>query len=179
MIKLNKNQRKFFEDALGFFKDSSNSVRLKDIREFAENNNLIIPTSALKSYCSTDKRGVYDLTKIGISVPDISVKPDNEDENIHNEISGEIMEMPAYMYSSVETKSYIPNNVVYVITFGDMILCAVNTIKSAWDYRVRVLHDHGKGTFEEFNKDIHDKGIAKVRSRNSLLEMVVHRVEVI
>ncbi len=67
-MKLNKNQLKFFIEAVQHFGDESNNIRLKDINKFAIENNLIVPTSALKSYCheQNQKRGYYNLLLSGV-----------------------------------------------------------------------------------------------------------------
>ena len=75
-IKLNKNQRRFFEKAINYFGEKSKNLRLKEINKFAKTYNLIVPTSALKKYCHNDslKRGFYNLTLIGISLPETPSK---------------------------------------------------------------------------------------------------------
>jgi hypothetical protein len=67
-MKFNKNQRKFFEEAIRHFRERANDVLRKELVKFADENDLILPTSALKKYCATDIRGHYDLTKTGIVV---------------------------------------------------------------------------------------------------------------
>ena len=64
-IKLNKNQTAFFEEAVKFFGGKSRSVKLAEMKKFAETCGLTVPTSVLKNYCQTDIRGHYDITKSG------------------------------------------------------------------------------------------------------------------
>ena len=66
MIKLNKNQRKFFVEAVEHFGERSYSIKFKELKKFAEDNDLILPVSALKDYCKAEKRGWYNIVTAGI-----------------------------------------------------------------------------------------------------------------
>jgi hypothetical protein len=67
MPKLNKNQTKFFEEAINHFGEKSVDVRYKELTDFAEKKDLIVPVSALKLFCQGSVRGHYNLTLSGVS----------------------------------------------------------------------------------------------------------------
>lgn len=66
-IKLNKNQKAFFEESIAHFGDASKAVKFATLTAFAETHGLTVPTTILKNYCSV-RRGIYDLTKAGIEI---------------------------------------------------------------------------------------------------------------
>jgi len=86
-MKLNKNQVKFFIAAINHFGENSKDVRLKDLHIFANENDLIVPTSALKTYCQEESlvRGHYNLLLTGITPDSPPVSPLPESIDPHEE----------------------------------------------------------------------------------------------
>lgn len=180
-IKLNKNQKKFFESAVAHFGKGSIDVRLKDINEFAEKNDLIVPTSALKQYCQEDDqtRGHYNITLSGIKYkPEYNIVPPTMEDMKADE--GLIMDTPSFVEQPQKKKHKRFNpegmkrirvvNPVYVVSNTNGTIISVRrTITDAYDDRVLSLHDQGTKGINEVHEELDYKGETRIQSGNSQL----------
>jgi hypothetical protein len=177
MIKLNKNQRKFFSSAVSHFGAKSIDVRLIDLRKFAEENDLIIPTSALKKYChrKDQLRGHYDLTLTGYEIPPPpplkeTIKGFTLDDEIIKEMSvfassnddskPKTNKKPKYIYSRCK-------NPVYLLVDGEDVTISVHkTAKGAYDNINILFHSGCDKTFTKVKKELTEKGYCCIKSNN-------------
>lgn len=204
MIKLNKNQRRFFEMAIGHFEGESIDVRLKDIQDFADANELIVPTTALKKHCveETSVRGHYNLTLVGIS-PIISesgesydMDDDDEDgysEDIEDEEQSVVLETSAFAPPVKPKKKVVKNppvskeekkiklkwkNPIYVVMNDAHSPIGVHrSLQGAYDRRWRSFHDHGINSFDDFKEQLDYRGFAVLESNCSQLECYIQVME--
>lgn len=180
MITLNKNQRKFFEEAIKYFKEGSDDVRLKDISEFATENDLIVPTSALKQHCHDEDqvRGHYNLFLSGI-----------EYEEVHEEVpvlkdfpsaDSVILDAPAFVETSTkkQPKRFNPtgmqrlvfrNPVYLVINTNDTVISVRKLMEDAYKDRILSFHDQGTKSINEVREELEYKGCSRIPSNNSQL----------
>jgi hypothetical protein len=159
-MKLNKNQRKFFEEALRHFGERAGDVLRRELVEFANENGLILPTSALRKYCQTETRGHYDLTKTGLTVETVIEDEAKDNENPKKEGSrlpdsfrsspDVIVDTPVYAESEpapklptrkrpdkAPVKTYPPSekDSVFILFDEEMqYISAHKTVESAYNY---------------------------------------------
>lgn len=163
-MNLNKNQRRFFIEAVNHFGDESIDVRLKDLTEFASENDLIVPTSALKNICQEDSlvRGHYNLQLTGIKPSEnepVKMKSFNSSDDVIVD-SSSFVEPPA---PKRNLKTVDPYKVekgqkpitfkrpIYVVSDGEGNVRGVHeTPKGAFERRKRVFQDHGLMEYEDF-----------------------------
>jgi hypothetical protein len=194
-MKLNKNQTKFFISAINHFGLASDDVRLKDLTEFAEENDLIVPTSALKRYCQDDDlvRGHYNLLLTGISPsePEVEYEPtplkqfSNREEVIIDSSSyaepAPIVKRKKVSHYEIEKgqKPLIFRNPVYVVSNNESDVIAVHkTVKGAFNKRYQALHDDGLMDYSDFEVRLQYVGGAIIPSSNSQLTCTVEVKEV-
>lgn len=181
---LNKNQTKFFIAAVNYFGIYANDVRLKDINEFASANDLIVPTSALKSLCQDEgtTRGHYNLLLAGFE-PNETPPEEEPEETFHKEEeSSVIIDTPAFVKPPTPKKPkvvevYTPEpgqkkkewkNPVYVVANQDGDVVGIHeTLQGAFKRRMNVLHDNGMMSFDEFKKRMEYVGGAIITSSNA------------
>ena len=181
-MKLNKNQRKFFEEALKYFGNRSSELRLKQLNKFAEEKNLILPTSALKQ-CKGDKRGVYDITKCGIVIEDEDCHSDNLREksdyqpNIILESSVFSGDSKTRVKKTFTIKAgqkpirfYDP---VYILEYEHEIIGVSRDLKKIYDKIYFIFHDKGDTDFNTLQMELKYKGISLIRSSNSYLKCII------
>lgn len=176
-MKLNKNQRKFFHVAVNYFQDNATDVRFKDLKAFAEESNLIIPTSALKNYCQEEGqvRGHYNLLLTGFKPEPIS-----EPEPEFKETEGMIVETPAFVdpvikkkktrtvFDIMDLKPLKWHNPIYLSIADNGDVVSINkTLKGAFDAKEHILHDHGNREWKDFEQEIRYRGRAMIDSINS------------
>jgi len=179
MIKLNKNQRKFFEKAIDFYGESSREVNFKSLKNFADINNLIIPVSALKKHCRI-KRGRYDLTLVGITPsPPKEVIPDFPDKN-----ESVIKDMPIYAdtpkkqnkrnFNITGLKPIKWRNPVYVLLDSDYDIVSIHhTACGAYKNKWNILHSSCDCSWKEVEKELKYTGKCIINSTNSNLWCVI------
>ena len=194
-MKLNKNQRRFFEEAVKHFKEKSVDVRLKDIGIFAEKEGLIVPTSALKNYCQEDGqiRGHYNLTLTGIEytepepeydhTPDI-VKKFNIETDVIEDTSAFVdapkKKKKAEKFSIKGLKPLHVIDPVYVVCDTENCIISINrSPEGAFQSGLRnVLHDHGNRSESDVVTELRYKKVAVVDSINSWLYFNIQVIEV-
>lgn len=192
MVKLNKNQRRFFVAAINHYGDASNDVRLKDLRTFAEENDLIVPISALKEYCQEEDlvRGHYNLLLTGIEPPEPEPepKPMGEFRTTEDVIvdTSAYAEPPAPKRRSI--KKFKPEkgqnplkwrNPVYVITNHEgSVIAVTDSPTKAYEKRWLAFRDNGLMDYEDFAERMKYVGAAIIPSANSQLTCVVEMKEV-
>lgn len=180
-MKLNKNQKKFFHVAVNYFGDKSNDVRFKDLKSFAEEHDLIIPTSALKNYCQEEDqvRGHYNLTLTGFT-PDPLPDPEPEFE----EKDAIIVNTSAFVEPVARKKSkrFNPKGMkpkklhhpIYIISYEGDVVSVHETPEGAFKSGVKyILHDHGDRTMSDAILEMRYRGAAVVQSSNSIVEFVL------
>jgi hypothetical protein len=195
MIKLNKNQRKFFEEAIRHFNDKANDVLRKELVEFANDQGLILPTSALKKICTTDIRGHYDLTKTGIVaeniIDEMPVEPKKEelpksfksspdviiDTPVYAEQKEPIIENKRPTKAPVSTKPVNQKkDMVYCLFDDDMQLISVHkSISGAYTWCKKFnFHSHIKNiSVQEAEKKVVDAGNCVLYDSNSGLNAYI------
>ncbi len=198
-MKLNKNQKRFFEQAIAHFKDKADDVRLKDLTKFAEDNGLIVPTSALKNYCIRKNtiRGHYDLTLTGISYTQPiessgteKIEESEEQVTPHEEHSV-IVETSSFVEPAHPQKPkqghYKPEphqkkkvwkNPVYVVSNGSGDVIGVHyNLKDAFKRRYRAFSDWGTMDYEDFIVRMEYVGAVIINSSNSQLTCLIETHE--
>lgn len=182
MIILNKNQKKFFISAIKHFGERSNDVRLKELKEYADENNVILPTSALKRHCQEDHlvRGHYNLllTKLKPE-PEPEITPtilrefsNREDVIVDSSAFAEPIGLPTLKRSMVKPyiiekgqQKVVFRNPVFVVSNGDGQVIGVHqSMKSAWKRRIRAFHDEGLMLYEDFETRMNYVGGAIIPS---------------
>jgi hypothetical protein len=200
MIKLNKNQRKFFECALDHFGNKSINIRLKSINEFADDNGLIVPTSILKKHCheDTQKRGYYNLTLAGIKGLSQKIPQKNSDiecigaeSDVIHDTPDVIIETSSFVHNSgvmQNTKKRIfncagkhllrYNNAVYILINANFEIVSVHkTAKGAYDNKHIVLHSGCDIDFKEVEKELNYTGKCVIKSNNSNIWCCIFKEE--
>ena len=193
-MKLNKNQRRFFEEAISYFPDPSD-VRLKELNSFASERGLIVPTTALKKYCKGDVRGHYDLTKTGL----MSDKSDNENTDIiedykmmtevlNTDTNSVIVDKSSYSkdtrrkpvtFSPSEGMNKISyTDYVYVITDPDGFLFVSRDLKKVYKKIEYLFHDHSNTTYDTLKDKLDYIGYAMVKSSNALMRCEIYKKEI-
>lgn len=188
MIKLNKNQKKFFEEAMNYFGDKSNDVRLKDINAFATEFDLIVPTSALKHHCQEDGqiRGHYNLFLSGIKPLQKEPKPMKEFKSSSNVI----IDTPAFVDDAPkkQRKRFNPSgmqrmrfiNPIYVVTNSNGTIISIRKrITDAFEDRIFSLHDQGNKLIDEVKEELDYIGSSRINSNNSQLwcDIVIYELK--
>lgn len=164
-MNLNKNQRKFFIEAVNHFGEGSTDVRLKDLNDFAKERDLIVPTSALKKHCQDEGqvRGHYNLQLTGIK-PTVKepepMKTFGSKENVIVESSAFVEPPVPSSAKRKMVKAYVPDKgqkektfkrPIYVVSNGDgNVVGTHETPKGAFERRKQVFHDHGLMEYEDF-----------------------------
>jgi len=182
MIKMNKNQRKFFSSAVSHFGNKSTDVRLIELREFANDKGLIVPTSALKKYCQKEEqiRGHYDLTLTGFKIPPPPpLKDALKSFKTGNDEKGIIREMPVFASTNKKPKTKIKSlneikvkkpyckNPVYLLIDNEHSTRSVHkTVSGAYDEIWGIFHSGSDKTLTEVEKMIKNKGISYMKSTN-------------
>lgn len=198
MVTLNKNQTKFFEEALNSFGKESINVKYKDLVEFAEKKDLIIPISALKTYCGKDTRGYYDLTLVGVDVTineeidiDVDYVLDNTEEfevyneDVHElstpkETSNIIIESSSFASetdTNITTIPYRKKYVFVVMNTNEDPVKINETLVGAFKNRIAILHDQGNKKIGEVESDIKKKGFSTIKSANSNVYCHISKME--
>lgn len=188
---MNKNQRKFFEEAISYFANPSD-VRLKDLNAFASDKGLIVPTTVLKKYCKGDVRGHYDLTKTGLMsgkkeddiIEDYKVMMDTL-ETTNNLViidkssySKKIKREPLTFSPSKGMKKKMYDDYVYVITDSDGFLYVSRDLKKVYRKIEYLFHDHGNISYDVLKNKLDYTGYALVRSINSILKCKIYKKEI-
>ena len=198
MVTLNKNQTKFFEEALNSFGKESTNVKYKDLVEFAEQKELIIPISALKAYCGKDTRGYYDLTLVGINMDnykqidiDVDYVLDNTEEfevyneDVHElpipkEKSNIIIDSSSFASESdidIDTTPQRKKYVFVVMNTNEDPIKINETLVGAFKNRIAILHDQGNKKIGEVESDIKKKGFSTIKSANSNVYCHISKME--
>lgn len=179
MITLNKNQKKFFEEAIKHFKEGSNDVRLKDINDFATENDLIVPTSALKHHCQEEGqvRGYYNLFLSGIEYVEVFVESPVLKEFTSTE--SVIIESPAFVESGKskykpfskkgKTRLNFRSPVYLVINTDGAVLAVRKKIEDAYKDRIMSIHDQGTKDYNIVKDELEYMGSSRIQSNNSQL----------
>ena len=187
MIKLNKNQKKFFDEAVKHFKERSTDVRLKDLNEFADEFDLIIPTSALKNYCQEEgqTRGHYNLTLTGIEyIPEVVIKAELHE---FKEAETIIIDTPAFADAPTIKKDRVvfdPKGMKHPLRVNDPVHIVSNMdghIKGVYrdpekaydEGRIIVLHDNGNRDRDNVLLELKYTGRSLINSSNSTLWCVI------
>lgn len=171
MDNLNKNQRKFFESAIEHFGVGSDSVKYKELKDYAINKGLILPTSALKRYCAT-KRGYYNLFEIGI-------KPIKEEPKkpLKDFKGGSIIKEKS-VFAGGGTKKPDLNTKVYLVVDSTHKTWFVHrTIAGAYNSRKHILHDNGVEDIEYVIEQVENDIGAIINSNNSNLWCYIRKVD--
>lgn len=184
MIKLNKNQKLFFEKAIVYFDNRANCLKLKDIRKFAEDNSLIVPISALKNHCVIEnKRGFYDLTKVGI-IADNSVISTNtvfhkdfvcNHDNLIKEVNvfadpKHIVNTEVHTIEDVVTIKL--NTPLFLICdgsegkFDENLLYIHLSLKGAYSNMWNIFHSKPIKSFKQVEDDINESEYSFLKSNN-------------
>jgi hypothetical protein len=179
MVKLNKNQQKFFEEAIKFYGEDSRDVRFKSLKEFADSNGLIIPVSALKNYCQEEGqiRGHYNLTLVGIE-PSIKETEHPDFSDINESL---IEEKSAYVSVPKKRTSKRTINVtgmkpikwenpVYLLLNDDLTTISIHyTLRGAYDNKWTILHSSCDIEWDDVEKIVKYTGKCIINSTNSSL----------
>lgn len=194
-MNLNKNQRKFFIEAVNHFGEQSIDVRLKDLSDFAKKNDLIIPTSALKNYCQDEGlvRGHYNLQLTGIkptvtepvemksfsTTEDVIVETSAFVEPTHAPITKKLKDVPLYIVEKGQKKKTF-NRPMYVVSDGEGNVIGIHeTLKGAFEKRKRAFHDHGLMSYEDFlNRMQYVGGAIIPSSTSSSLSCLIEILEI-
>lgn len=198
VLNLNKNQRKFFIEAIAHFGDNSNDVRLKDLKEFADNNDLIVPVSALKNHCQEEDgvRGHYNLLLSGITPLEPEPKPDTNPRpmGVFRTTEDVIMDTSSYAdgpppkVKKHAPKKFVPEknqkplkwkNPVYVVSNMEGAVISVHhSPHTAFEKRLQVLHDNGLMSYDDYEARLKYIGGAIIESNNSQLTCLIEIKEV-
>ena len=198
-VKLNKNQRKFFEEALIHFGDRSTDVLRKELVEFSNEHDLIMPTSVLKKYCKGDIRGHYDLTRVGIT-PTKPIEEEKEEAPTMGEFRSSpdvILDTPAFagdtetvigVTKSIKNKEniggkypgapYKTKKPLYVLITSEYETFSIHeTIAGAYNNKMSLLHSGCDVTLDEAIETVMKKGHVVINSTNSALWCAIITME--
>jgi hypothetical protein len=195
MVKLNKNQRKFFEEAIHFFGEASRDIRLKKLNEFASDRGLIVPTSALKRYCQSGDlvRGHYDLTLVGIEPPEknesnIGMNEEKAFETIEKPIIKDVSTFAKTSFSGKKTVRHFDThgktpkkwkNPVYLLLDSNYdVVSAHFTACGAYKKIWNVLHSYGDIQEDDAINEVEYTGKCIINSNNSAVWCVIITMEI-
>lgn len=184
MSKFNKNQTKFFEEAIKYFGEGSKDVRYKDLVDFAAKNDLIVPVSALKLFCQREElvRGHYDLTLSGIVVENVKPTPqrsfvntDDDDEDGNSVIIESSVFAAGSSNQKVDPK--LPKT-FYVVLDDDLIPTSLHkTINGAYIECATALGKKSMSSLEKAQKDIRANKCHCVISEENPKQYFIHELE--
>jgi len=191
MIKLNKNQRKFFSAAVSHFGTKSVDVRLIELRDFANDKGLIVPTSALKKYCQKEgqTRGHYDLTLTGFKIPPPPPLKDSlKGFKTGDDEKGIIREMSVFAATDKKPKTKLKpakkkakpycKNPVYLLIDNEHSTRSVHrTVAGAYNDVWMIFHSDNDKTKEQVLEEVHQTGHSYMNSTNCNLWCYIVEVE--
>lgn len=187
MVKLNKNQRKFFEEGIKFFGERAYNLKYKELKLFAEENELILPISALKEYCKMDIRGQYNIVLDGfdfqeeVKEKEVEVKVEEVEKEEFTEKENIIIDTPAFVdppQSRKQMKKLFSTEGKTPIRIQDPIFIVLNyendpifvhkTAAGAFKSGIQaLLHDGGNRVQDDVVLELMYEGTAIVDSINS------------
>lgn len=182
MVRLNKNQTKFFEEAIKHFGEGSSDVRYKDLTDFAEKNDLIVPVSALKLFCQGSVRGHYNLLLSGVvesASPSKNSSPMNFVDDDSGGSEGVIISSSIFGSGGSSSKVVEPRlpKCFYVVLDNELIPVSVHkSINGAHQKCSNILKDKGVSPLEQAQKDMRANKCHCVISEYSPDQCFIHEV---
>lgn len=139
-----------------------------------------MPTTILKSLCSTDTRGRYDLTKCGLSISPLDLLVSDHDDCDEDDVPEEVVEPPKRRKKKViEDVPQIFHNPVYVVTNleGSVSYGVTDNPTSAYEMRTLCLHDNGTVSLREAISALEKKHYVIIKSNCSQLHCLIEKFD--
>ena len=126
---------------------------MKQLRGFCSSNDLILSQTILKKYCSTDKRGKYNLSGCGLDIPEEEKQSEGLEDflNVENDTLGDVSSfverksVKNVMKKALKTEYNINKdmaNPIYVVMNDNEVTIrgVCDNFDSAWKLVDQVLH---------------------------------------